>query len=366
MNGRSDDKGSDSLKIAAKTILLTVVFFIFGIYYNIGRDNGEEAILYKEQAHQQNDTAAPEMIPGALENGGLKMPKEGLAVLIGKKTDEAVRLYGEPSRIDHSAYGYVWWVYKRNQEQYFQIGIKDEQIVTAYGIGEDVNVSPFYIGQPIDEIYSSLFFEMTFEIDTDEGAYRFELSEEDMNMRPLVKMGKIYVQLYLDKYTGTVSSIRYMDTGTLLMQRPYELTYRGELAPTEEHEESEWLKIEEGNKQQIFDITNIFRNRAGLDNLEWDESAAMTAYMHSYDMSVNDYFSKVSPTQGDLTERLEAAGVEHTLSGENIAAKYVDAIEAAEGWLNSKDHRETMLKEEFTHMGAGVYRKFYTQNFVAK
>ena len=48
-------------------------------------------------------------------------------------------------------------------------------------------------------------------------------------MRPLIELGDIHVQLYLDKFSGTVSSVRFLNDSTLLKQQPYELTYHGKL-----------------------------------------------------------------------------------------------------------------------------------------
>ena len=82
--------------------------------------------------------------------------------------------------------------------------------MSAYGIGDQVNVAPFKIGQSIDEIYSSLYAETFVDIEANGSNYRFELSEEDMNMRPIIKLGNKYAQLYLDKFTGTLSSVRFI------------------------------------------------------------------------------------------------------------------------------------------------------------
>ena len=83
-------------------------------------------------------------------------------------------------------------------------------------------------------------------------------------------------------------------------------------------------------------------------------------------MAEGNYFSHTSPTKGDLSQRLEDEDIHYSAAGENIAANYVDSIAAVEGWLNSKNHREEMLKEEYTKLGVGVYHKFYTQNFISE
>jgi len=180
----------------------------------------------------------------------------------------------------------------------------------------------------------------------------------------LIKLDNIYAQLYLDKFSGSVSSVRFLDPDTLVQLRPYELIYRGQLAQQTAPDELHWKMIEEGNKSQIYDITNIIRSRFELEKLEFLDDVSEVAYLHSKDMLTDEYFSHTSPTKGELTDRLEENNISYTLAGENIAANYVDGIAAVEGWLNSKGHRDAMLNEEFTGIGVGVYRKYYTQNFV--
>jgi len=179
-----------------------------------------------------------------------------------------------------------------------------------------------------------------------------------------MKMGDIFVQLYIDKYTGTLSSVRFLDTETLLKLRPYELVYFGELQQVEPEEMGQDEKVEDANELQIFDITNIMRIRFGLNELKWDEKTANVAYGHSKDMAETDVFSHTSEKFGELSDRLKAGEVFYQVAGENIAANYTDAPAVMEGWLNSKGHRESLLNEEFTHIGVGVYKKHYTQNFI--
>jgi uncharacterized protein YkwD len=166
---------------------------------------------------------------------------------------------------------------------------------------------------------------------------------------------------------GTVilSSVRYLDAQTLIKQRPYELIYRGELLSARELTDEEWKLVEMGSSQQILDITNMIRKRHELTIVNWHEEIAQVAFLHSKDMKENEYFAHDSPTKGGLADRLKVGEIKYHLAGENIAAKYVDGIAAVEGWLNSKGHRETLLNNEFTHLGVGVYEKYYTQNFIS-
>ena len=55
------------------------------------------------------------------------------------------------------------------------------------------------------------------------------MNDTDLNLRPMVQLGDIYVQLYIDKFTGNLSSVRFLNAETLIKQRPYELVYSGYL-----------------------------------------------------------------------------------------------------------------------------------------
>jgi uncharacterized protein YkwD len=293
-------------------------------------------------------------------------PKSGLASFLGKDTRFLENQLGRPIRIDPSPYGYEWWIYNRNLEYYVQVGIKNDHVVSLYAIGSDVNVSPFKVGQPVEEIYSKVPIELNISLDFKGSHYRFELTDSDMNTQPLIQVGDCYAQLYIDKFTGTLSSVRYMDAETLLLLRPYELLYQGELLKANFAKSDSEEQIQSASEKQIYDITNIMRNRYQSTPLKWDEKTSEVALAHSKDMYETKEFSHSSKKYGELSDRLEAGEVSYQLAGENIAANYVDAPAVMEGWLNSKGHRENLLNEEFTHIGVGVFKKYYTQNFIQR
>jgi uncharacterized protein YkwD len=293
-------------------------------------------------------------------------PQEGLATLVGKNASALIETMGEPTRKDPSLNGYEWWIYNQNPDTYLQVGVEGEKIVTLYAIGTKLDLSPFVIGQSIEEIYTHVLIETEINFELGDTSYRFELSEEDMNASPLVKVGENFAQLYIDKFTGELSSVRFLDKKTLVQLRPYELVYRGTLLDTAKIEDSQWQVIEAGCKNQIFDLTNIIRARHKVPLLKWDEETSKVAYGHSKDMFDSNSFSHTSEEFGDLSDRLDAAEVTYQIAGENIAANYIDAPAVIAGWLNSKGHRESLLNSEFTHIGVGVYHKHYTQNFIQK
>ncbi|MDX5475328.1 MAG: CAP domain-containing protein [Bacillaceae bacterium] len=288
----------------------------------------------------------------------------GIGTWIGESVIELKKYFGEPNRIDLSAYDYDWYIYNGNLNEYVQFGVHNDEVVSVYVIGDELKNGPFTIGEQYENLNKTLNFQDKVQISYESGSYRFQLTEEELQVRPVIEVDNIYVQLYFDAFEGTLSSVRYLNAETLLKQRPYELVYRGSLIDPKALSTEEWKLVEEGTNEQIIDFTNIIRQRFGLTPVEWDDETAKVAYSHSKDMSVNDFFSHTSPTTGGLSERLTESQILYRLAGENIAAKYVDGLAAVEGWLNSEGHRNTLLNERFTHLGVGVYEKYYTQNFI--
>ncbi|QFK70868.1 hypothetical protein F7984_06225 [Pradoshia sp. D12] len=342
-----------------------ILITIFGIYVTVKDDVKENTAIIDQNSVNENTMETSDKIKELTDNES--RPEQGVSKWIGKTSNQLLDEYGEPDRIDPSAYGYNWWIYNDTLSKYIQFGVneKDKKIVTLYSSAEDINLYPFFIDQTVESLYKELNMNSYIELNWKGTEYRFELSEEDLHYRPLIKFGDMYAQVYLDKILGQVSGVRFMDAKTLIMHKPYELTYRGELDEPEELTDEEWKLVEEGSQQQILDLTNIIRTRFDLGTLEFDEKISAVAFKHSEDMMVNEYFDHVSPDDKDVGDRLKEGGVSYYSAGENIAAQYTDAIAAVEGWLNSKGHRDIMLNEDFTRLGVGVYKRYYTQNFVA-
>lgn len=346
-----------------RSLIVISALLLLGFIFNIANNENSE-ILINENSHQPKVAEQLEKTPN--EANKIALPNQGLTSLMGKTSTELINQLGKPARIDRSFYDYEWWVYPNDYEEYFQVGIADNKVVTIYATGAKAQIPPFKIGQSIGEIYTTTQIETNINIDYQNGSYRFELSEDDLNSRPIILIGDFYAQLYIDKFTGTLSSVRLLNAETLIKQHPYEMVYRGELLEAEPLSEMLEEEADLGKSRQIFDLTNVIRVRFGIKPLEWDEQTAEAAFVHSKDMYESQQFSHTSEKNGELADRLEASSVVFQMAGENIAANYIDAPAAMEGWLNSKGHRESLLNEEFTHLGVGVYKRHYTQNFISK
>ncbi|WP_163536697.1 CAP domain-containing protein [Gracilibacillus sp. YIM 98692] len=270
--------------------------------------------------------------------------------------------FGQPKRIDPSLYGYEWWIYQED-DMYLQVGVLDGIVSTIYSPSTEIDLFFVQMGQSVEEIKGVYEFRQNIEFDK----VRFSLTEKDVKERPVIQVKDgIFAQLYLDTFTEKLTGIRLMNEQVFTLHRPYELYYWGELLEAGDVSKEKWEKIEKGMEKQIFELTNIFRKKHEKPEVKWDDNAANAAKSHSKDMLEEKYFSHYSQNGDGLKERLERAEAYFLSAGENIAAQYVDAPAAMHGWLNSKGHREALLREEYTHLGVGSKQLYYTQNFLEK
>ncbi|GAB3799932.1 CAP domain-containing protein [Virgibacillus kimchii] len=354
-----------------KNLSLAALVLSIGLYltYETMYKEEEALDLVREatwKQHTLETKVAPEI--------DRKFPLEGdLFQWMKSNTEALTEAFGEPDRKDMSAYGYTWWVYTDQHDSYVQFGVLENKVVTIYATGEDLDLSPIHIGQEydsaVDAYTASGEFQFSNEVDytSSFSSYTFILNDEDLKSRPLVKVDDdIFIQNYFDTFKNELSSIRVLTADVLLRHRPYELRYRGNLPESPNLSEEAWEEVEKGMEQQIFDITNVIRKRHNSTALSWEDDVSEVAYFHSKDMADNNYFSHTSLNGDGLKERLSELNLFYRTAGENIAAQYSDAPSAMEGWLNSEGHREALFNDEYTHLGVGVYRLYYTQNFLQK
>ncbi|SDY77083.1 Uncharacterized conserved protein YkwD, contains CAP (CSP/antigen 5/PR1) domain [Evansella caseinilytica] len=347
-------------------IVCSLIFYVEGWTDDEPSTSGEK--IASEEAGTEE--AADDREIAAQETDDLDEPEveeveeaDGIHQFIGEGVERITEKFGEADRIDLTPYGYEWWIYNKN-DVYLQFGVSEEKIVSVFTNDERADTAFFRVGDDYYKVNDHLQFQKEVPMGGNYVAHQFELSEEDMRIRPLASIGDVWVQVYFDTASDTVSSIRYTDQETLLLHKPYSIVYRGILPEAEPLSAEDWQLVQDGQALQILDLTNHIRERYGAQPLTWDEATAKVAYLHSEDMYRDEYFAHTSPTYGELKDRLAVESVVYELAAENIAANYPDAIEAVEGWLNSEGHRVNLLDERFTHLGVGVYRFYFTQNFI--
>ncbi|MBN8210356.1 sporulation protein [Bacillus sp. NTK071] len=121
-------------------------------------------------------------------------------------------------------------------------------------------------------------------------------------------------------------------------------------------------------EQQVVNLTNQEREKAGLPALEVDTELSKVAQAKSEDMRDNNYFAHNSPTYGSPFDMMNQFGVEYQSAGENIAKGQQTPEEVVNAWMNSEGHRKNIMNGSFTHIGVGYVEEgnIWTQQFIGK
>jgi uncharacterized protein YkwD len=128
-------------------------------------------------------------------------------------------------------------------------------------------------------------------------------------------------------------------------------------------------------ERRAFELTNAERQASGLRLLEWDESLAKLARLHSQNMAEESFFSHRSPDGEMVDDRANRLGIVKWMGiGENIAYLngYADpAIVAVGKWMQSSLHKKNILNGAWqtSAVGAATARDgkvYLTQVFIMR
>ncbi len=288
---------------------------------------------------------------------------------IGLSTDEVKQLLGEPNHIDPSGIDFEWWIYNENVSDYIQLGVKEGTVNIIYSNGSEVSVGGLVLGDTYTTLMEQYPLNQQFEVEYEKATFTINQTEIDLAQHPIVMEDTVAIQFFIDIHDGNrIAGVQLMDIPTMLKVGNIAVSYRYVGSPPDisiaELTTKEQQNVNLAHERQILDLANTVRIRAGLGTVSWNNEAASVARSHSVDMKVNEFFAHDSPTTGSPFDRLGAAGITYSNAGENIAMGYRTAIGVHEGWMNSKGHRDNILKPEYTTLGVGALNEYYTQNFV--
>lgn len=342
--------------------ILLLLVLVMSVFYFMGDSISENEPLESPVQHG-NPIAVPEKEQMTGQTG-MPRPESGISVYVGKKAEELEEKFGKPARIEPSSYQYEWWVYE--EEPRFMASVLNGKVNQIYTGDADSDVSPFTIGQDVQEIHRFTPIESEIDVAINDNIYTFSLNSEDINNRILIPYEKLYVQLYIDQVDGQLEGVRFISPSTLVKHQPYDMTYLGEIIEAPRPSSAVQTEVDRAMQRQTFEMANQLRERHDLPLLKKDMKLATLSWEHSQEMIFQKYSSHEPEQNENFAERLKAAGIHSSKAGENTAYNYIDAIETVHGWLNSPKHREVLLNPSFTHTGVGVYNKYYTQSFIVK
>src|SRR5436305_1099233 len=119
-------------------------------------------------------------------------------------------------------------------------------------------------------------------------------------------------------------------------------------------------------EQQLFDLVNHDREKAGLNKLEWNDQLTEAALAHSKLLAENRDLSHQFSGEPTLQERVGTTKLRFNAVAENVAeAPDVDTAHTA--LMKSPGHRANILHQDYNAIGISIVERdhvlFITQDF---
>ncbi|AEM84745.1 CAP domain-containing protein [Streptomyces violaceusniger] len=121
------------------------------------------------------------------------------------------------------------------------------------------------------------------------------------------------------------------------------------------------------DQQEVVDLVNSERSKAGCKPLTVNEKLTKAAQDHSEDMAAHSNMSHTGSDGSSPGDRIERAGYSWSTYGENVAYGYESPKSVMEGWMSSPGHKANILNCDFKEIGVGVAQPghYWTQDFGA-
>ena len=108
---------------------------------------------------------------------------------------------------------------------------------------------------------------------------------------------------------------------------------------------------------RMLDAVNALRRARGTQPLDLDARLNAAAATHSRDMSVQNRPWHFGSDGSSPLDRVQRAGFEGAMRGENISETYETELETLAAWMDVADTRSVVLDPQATHMGFAFYQE---------
>lgn len=263
-----------------KTIMRVIplfVLFMVGTYFLPRFFDNEQARSIVTKENIVSEKAMDSFPKESTEMEQTELPAEGYAYYINQPVDDFIEIFGQPEKKEAESNGKQRWMYGKDNQHAFQIGIEHEQIQDILVTGSDLDVAPFKINMSRGEMYQSASFYPTFELNVQQQTYQLELSENQLHHLPLVAFdNQAYAAIYMDGSTNEINAIHYMSAANLLYAGLYDST---PVIPEKEQQSFVDATAKEQNIiEQVIVMLNNFREKAELAPLTIDLTMSAMGY----------------------------------------------------------------------------------------
>jgi len=106
--------------------------------------------------------------------------------------------------------------------------------------------------------------------------------------------------------------------------------------------------------EKLYELTNQERKKHNLPPLNYSEKLSRAAYQKALDMFNKNYWAHFGPNGETPWQFILNAEYEYEYAGENLAKNFLFSENVILAWMNSKTHRENILRKEYTDIGFAV------------
>ncbi|HEX5456647.1 MAG TPA: CAP domain-containing protein [Candidatus Saccharimonadales bacterium] len=106
--------------------------------------------------------------------------------------------------------------------------------------------------------------------------------------------------------------------------------------------------------QTLLEQTNEKRESAHTQDLKINKALEYAAQLKANDMAKRDYWSHITPDGKQPWYFIDKAGYGYSQAAENLAYGFTSSENTIDGWMNSTEHRESMLNKDYADVGFGI------------
>ncbi|KRN05286.1 hypothetical protein FD15_GL001834 [Liquorilactobacillus sucicola DSM 21376 = JCM 15457] len=233
--------------------------------------------LFGNTLPQKNQNTEKRMVT---DKARLTTPKverikpQGFARYIGTSDDTILNSFGEPQEKLPSATNVEWWVYRESEEQYFKVGIDlATRKVNAIFVGgrDTLGYKGLRVDMPFKKLVQLSSLYANFKLNYHEQSFQLELSEDDLNERPLLSFkNNSYAITYLHPHSKRVYAIEYLNTDMLLKKNIFRIVSQTPL-PVQFQGETDWAAMNDMLPADLVRLINVKRSLAGTPALIPDD-----------------------------------------------------------------------------------------------
>lgn len=105
---------------------------------------------------------------------------------------------------------------------------------------------------------------------------------------------------------------------------------------------------------KLYVLVNDERTKENLPALKYNTKLAEAAKKKAEDMFAKNYWSHYGPLGETPWDFILDSGYQYEYAGENLAKNFLFSDGVLKGWMDSKTHRENIVRPEYTDVGYAV------------